>query len=86
VSIDPSYYCYESPLSILYLTFADKKLLKLEYEPEQKQLFQKELPGGDIKNWLNAYFSGQPLQYPPALYLQGTVFQKKVWNIMLEIP
>lgn len=79
-------FSYDSPLSVLYLSVCDQQILKLEYEPENADCFDKFLPDGDIKNWLDAYFAGQPLQHSPAMQADGTDFQKKVWNVMLTIP
>ena len=39
-----------------------------------------------IVNQLNEYFEGSRKQFHLKLNLQGTVFQKKVWHKLLEIP
>ena len=80
------YYSYNSPLSNLYLTLNGLQILKLEYEVDDVDSFQTALSDGVLKSWLDAYFSGQPLPQMPSLQIQGTQFQKKVWNVMLTIP
>ena len=82
----PEYYCYQSALSDLYLTVTGQQVLKLEYEPEHIQNFNELLPDGEIKNWLDIYFSGKQPQHKLAIHMQGTEFQQKVWNVMLKIP
>jgi len=36
--------------------------------------------------WLQSYFSRQPLPAMPALHLEGTPFQMRVWQILRQIP
>lgn len=36
--------------------------------------------------WLDAYFAGEPLPESPELHLEGTPFQRRVWQLLLEIP
>ncbi|MDE6285527.1 MAG: methylated-DNA--[protein]-cysteine S-methyltransferase [Muribaculaceae bacterium] len=36
--------------------------------------------------WLDAYFSGAPLPSLPPLNPDGTIFQRRVWKCLLEIP
>ena len=40
----------------------------------------------ETKEWLNLYFSGKEPKLLPKMHLIGTQFQKKVWNILLNIP
>lgn len=40
----------------------------------------------DAKRWLDSYFSGTEPDIIMPLHLIGTDFQKKVWNILREIP
>lgn len=40
----------------------------------------------ETRQWLDSYFSGNiPTNIPP-IKLEGTTFQKHVWNILLSIP
>ena len=45
-----------------------------------------DLPAGEIRDWLEAYFHAQ--RPPPlnGLRLNGTAFQQKVWAALLQIP
>ncbi len=86
MSTDRFYYYYHCALSTLYLTVDNRKILTLEYEPEYSDLFQQPLPNGEIKSWLDHYFSGQPQQHQPPMSIQGTDFQQQVWAEMLKIP
>ncbi len=80
------YYFYHSQLSALYLTICDSQIVKLEYEPDNLNVFKSQLQSGDIKTWLDAYFCGQPLKQFPDLQIKGTDFQQKVWRVMLAVP
>ncbi len=40
----------------------------------------------ETKQWLDEYFSGEIPDHMPLLRLEGTDFQKKVWEILLTIP
>ena len=37
-------------------------------------------------DWLDIYFSGSKPDFTPPLSLNGTVFQKSVWEILQQIP
>lgn len=36
--------------------------------------------------WLDSYFADKPLPEPPMLHLMGTLFQQRIWQLLLEIP
>ena len=38
------------------------------------------------KRWLDLYFQGKQPDFFPALHMQGTPFQKLVWELLLQIP
>jgi len=40
----------------------------------------------DIGNWLDSYFDGKIMEYKEPFDLRGTVFQKKVWKAIHDIP
>ena len=40
----------------------------------------------DCMNQLNEYFQGRRKEFSVKLDLQGTAFQKKIWNELLKIP
>lgn len=40
----------------------------------------------EARRWLEVYFSGQRPGTPPPLLLNGTPFQRRVWESLLSIP
>ncbi|MBQ9349310.1 MAG: methylated-DNA--[Oscillibacter sp.] len=36
--------------------------------------------------WLDTYFAGRMPDFTPPLHLAGTVFQRTVWDLLLQIP
>lgn len=50
------------------------------------QLQQDDVALSDIKKQLNEYFAGKRTTFDCELDLQGTPFQKLVWNALLQIP
>ena len=86
------YYCYfESPLGKLLLT--GKKLLeslhfpsgKTKVEPEKDWIYEKGLFLEAIDQ-LGAYFKGELKGFDLKLNVQGTNFQKLVWQELVKIP
>ena len=86
------YYCYfESPLGKLLLT--GNKLLESLHFPIGKTKVE---PGKDWKyneeiflkviDQLDAYFKGELTKFDIELNIQGTDFQKKVWQQLVKIP
>ncbi len=86
------YYCYfESPLGKLLLT--GNKLLeslhfpigKTKVEPEKDWIYNEEIFLKAIDQ-LDAYFKGELTKFDIELDIQGTDFQKKVWQELVKIP
>ena len=83
-------YCaeYDSPVGKLLLTWEDDGLTGIWFDralPTQgtsadHPILEK------TKWWLDAYFCGEnpPMEIP--LVLEGTAFQKQVWQLLLKIP
>lgn len=59
--------------------------IKMSNAKEENITFENELTKNTIKQ-LNEYFSLQRKKFDIAIKLNGTTFQKKVWNALLEIP
>ena len=77
---------YDSPVGILELTSTEKGLCGL-YFMEHKPL--PENPNDILQKTagqLDEYFNGSRKKFNLPLDIQGTDFQKKVWNELLKIP
>ena len=85
---------YESPLGPMTLAAEEEGLTGLWFK-EQKYYGAGQLEGaieGELpvlqkaRQWLDGYFSGQVPKVPVPLCLEGTPFQKRVWEALLLIP
>lgn len=85
---------YSSPLGDILLAadeigltglwFLGQKYFALSLEKDNEQ---KEIPVlKQAKQWLDIYFSGKDPDFTVPLHLQGTDFQKEVWDILCAIP
>lgn len=85
---------YDSPFGELIASSDGRNLTGLRFAG------QKYYPGDDISRsvdsdklsifkktdkWLDEYFSGHIPDFMPSLYMEGTQFQLKVWDILKEI-
>lgn len=39
-----------------------------------------------VRRWLTVYFTGKEPDFVPPIHLNGTAFQRDVWDILLQIP
>lgn len=84
---------YDSPLGKISFAYDDIGLCGLWFEGQK--YYQNHLKEFDeevndfshkVVEWLDAYFKGNhPIVNIP-LHLEGTTFQKRVWDILLSIP
>lgn len=85
---------FDSPLGKMILCSDGAYLTAVIFEGQKYE--DKHIPEGAVysscpvleetKLWLQEYFQGNiPKKYPP-MKLQGTSFQKRVWEHLLEIP
>lgn len=51
-----------------------------DYVNEDLQVFK------EVKEWLNIYFDGKKPDFIPPISLNGSVFRKEVWEILMTIP
>lgn len=81
-------YCarYDSPVGALLLTCTDRGLTGILMNREAPGLQQEHPILQKTKIWLDAYFRGENPQMAVPLAPEGTVFQKTVWKLLLEIP
>lgn len=85
---------YQSPLGEILLAADDMGLTGLWFYGQKyfalhldKSHEEKPCPVLEqAKLWLNIYFSGQNPDFSVPLHLEGTEFQKDVWEILLDIP
>ena len=87
------YDTYDSPLGKIILTCDGEHLTAVFFEGQKyaEQYFSDAAFGtaavlARTKDWLNQYFQGNIPETLPPLKLDGTVFQKQVWNLLLDIP
>lgn len=79
---------YQSPVGTLRLTGTEKVLTGLSFccdlpaEAEPAGAGEFDL----VKNWLDAYFRGEPAVPDFAVETAGTPFQKLIWELLLTIP
>ena len=79
---------YDSPMGKLLLTCEDKGLTGIWFDralpdqcvPEAHPVLEQ------TAAWLDAYFRGEKPTVKVPLALEGTAFQKKVWQLLLTIP
>lgn len=85
---------YQSPLGQILIASDEQGLVGLWFTNAKNYgdtLTQNRQQGDNsvlqkTKKWLDQYFSGQVPSFTPKLHLQGTPFQKSVWQALLQIP
>ena len=85
---------YESPLGAMLLAADDEGMTGLWFEgqkyfarllaPAHKEMDNPILR--EAKRWLVVYFSGRKPDFQVPIQMNGTAFQKEVWDILLTIP
>ena len=76
---------YDSPVGRLVLTCTEDALTGLYMNrdtpvQEEHPIFRQ------TKLWLDAYFRGERPTLELPLFAEGTPFQQKIWQLLLEIP
>lgn len=90
---------YKSPLGELLLISSDTALLEIWFDSKKsydKLLGNELIPDNFDKTvneilsktilWLDTYFAGKVPDFTVPVKLQGTDFQKRVWEILMDIP
>ncbi|MEE9322822.1 MAG: methylated-DNA--[protein]-cysteine S-methyltransferase [Granulosicoccus sp.] len=82
----------DSPVGSLLVAGDDDALHYLSF-PNSPKAFgprsdwhQTDAPFLEVRRQLTAYFDGELRQFDLPFFLTGTVFQKKVWRLLSEIP
>lgn len=92
-------YIYSSPIGTLLIRCCDNFLSSISiitktpnipdttcHDITEKETDEYPHIVKETRQWLDSYFSGNiPTNIPP-IKLEGTTFQKYVWNILLNIP
>lgn len=81
------YYTYSFPIGYLSIAEENSKITKIIKDSPYIEGIQKETP--TLKKaalQLSQYFQGLRKEFDLPLEPQGTAFQKKVWQALLEIP
>lgn len=92
-------YIYSSPVGTLFIRCCDNFLSGISiitktsdipdttcHDITEKETDKYPHIVKETRQWLDSYFSGNiPTNIPP-IKLEGTTFQKYVWNILLSIP
>ena len=85
---------YQSPLGELLLAADEEGLTGMWFQGQKyfaaglgEETETRRLPVfEETKRWLDLYFQGKRPDFFPALHMQGTPFQKLVWELLLQIP
>ncbi len=78
---------YDSPLGCLEIQMTTKGLRSLQFVDDKKQEMTKmQSDAQKVVQQLNEYFGGKRQDFDIPLDLQGTDFQLKVWQKLLDIP
>ena len=77
---------YNSPLGKIRLTAEGDYLTGLVFAEDEKCVEGHSEALEKAKKWLDIYFSGKQPDFMPKVKLEGTEFQKRVWQLLGEIP
>jgi len=83
------YYCIiETPLGPFTATGSLQALSSLKTTPPPPDYTEKADTEvfDQTRRWLRAYFAKEPLPALPVLALEGSIFQKAVWQQLMSIP
>lgn len=78
---------YSSPLGLLKIQCSDAHLQAMLFMKEDEQVQNDKHPVLEKSvQQLNEYFSGERKEFDLPLQQEGTDFQQKVWQLLLQIP
>jgi len=84
------YTYYKSPLGLLKIGGTDQYIAELSFVDNQDQIIHGEPGISDVIHQcteeLIEFFAGRRKAFTIPVYQEGTEFQLKVWNELLEIP
>ena len=81
-------YCkyYESPLGLIEIICTEKELISLVFTEEKNNNAEENTITNLVTKQLNEYFSKERKTFDLPIKIDGTDFQKKVWNEILKVP
>ena len=77
---------YESPVGKLLLRSNGEALTGLWIGREAEASLEEDPVLMKTKQWLDAYFRGERPTMEIPVAMEGTAFQRVVWNLLLKIP
>ena len=77
---------YGSPVGKLLLCSDGKALRGAWFDRETPPMQEEDAVLKAAKTWLDGYFRGETAAPDFPLSPEGTAFQKKVWDLLLQIP
>ena len=85
----PYYDVIKSPVGKIHVVFGSEGIERITLEEER---FRKEYSScikkenREARKQLEEYFDGKRKEFSLPLQFEGTTFQKRVWNVLREIP
>ncbi|WP_053954952.1 methylated-DNA--[protein]-cysteine S-methyltransferase [Inediibacterium massiliense] len=77
---------YDSPIGIIEIIGTEEYILSVHFVEEKKESKEGIEIVENAYMQLDEYFNGVRKDFHINFYLEGTDFQKRVWNELLEIP
>lgn len=82
------YITFKTDFGFLKVSGCERYIRRIEVLKEDIQALENELPEHFIQaeKQLKMYFLGELKEFNLPIYLEGTEFQKSVWNVMMNTP
>ena len=78
---------YDSPLGMLTITSNGESLKELRFSNTPIEVTSPTVPIlEEIRRWLDCYFNGEKPDRTPQVTPFGTLFQRRVWFELMDIP
>ncbi|WP_129595879.1 methylated-DNA--[protein]-cysteine S-methyltransferase [Anaerophilus nitritogenes] len=77
---------YDSPIGIIEIIGTKECIMAVHFVEEKRELEESVSILENAYMQLDEYFNGIRKKFNINFYIEGTDFQKKVWNALLEIP
>jgi O-6-methylguanine DNA methyltransferase len=80
-------YTYHSPLGVIVYELLENEIVSAYFLSDQQKIIENEEHVKEINDQFDLYFKKELNDFSlPIRFIKGTLFQKKVWNALLEIP